>query len=153
MSAAPTRIDTVSSWVKVSTFRAYAAGTVMSAAKRTRSIPIITGRLSRNSIHGPSGTASAAPTASPADASADTAAGPACSTRTAISGKDSKASQVPSALIPYAVHSHPNGRPSFAIRKPPRQPRVDLVPGPGTLSSPLATAQTTGAGPGHNPGL
>ena len=58
---------------------------LITAANRTRSMPIITGRLRRNSIHGPSGTATAAPTASPAAASADPWAGPACSTRIAIS--------------------------------------------------------------------
>ena len=46
------------------------------AANRVRSIATITGRLRRNSTHGPSGTATAAPTASPAAASSDTSAGP-----------------------------------------------------------------------------
>jgi hypothetical protein len=55
--------------------------------------------LRRNSIQGPSGTASAAPTAKPAAASAETSAGPACSTMIAISGKASNASQVPTVLI------------------------------------------------------
>lgn len=58
----------------------------------------MTGRLRRNSIHGPSGTASSAPTAGPAAASSATSAGPACSTTTAISANASKASQVPNVL-------------------------------------------------------
>ncbi len=45
------------------------------AANRTRSIAIITGRLRRNSTHGPSGNAISAPTAGPTAASADTWAG------------------------------------------------------------------------------
>ena len=40
-------------------------GTLSSAANRVRSIATITGRLRRNSTHGPSGTATAAPTAAP----------------------------------------------------------------------------------------
>ena len=55
-------------------------------ANRDRSIAIITGRLRRNSIHGASGTAINAPTAGPTADSADTSAGLACSTSTAISG-------------------------------------------------------------------
>jgi len=47
------------------------------AVNRVRSIMIMTGRLRRNSTQGPSGTAATAPTAKPAAASADTAAGPA----------------------------------------------------------------------------
>ena len=98
MSAAATTTATTSSWAKVSQPSAYAAGTLSTAAHRVRSIPIITGRLRRNSTHGPSGTATAAPTARPAAASADTAAGPASRTRIAISGNASKASQVPTVL-------------------------------------------------------
>ena len=60
----------------------------------------MTVRLRRNSTHGPSGTATIAPTASPVAASADTAAGPAWRTRIAISGNASNAIQVPSVLIP-----------------------------------------------------
>jgi len=77
MSAAATTTDTSSSWAKLSTPSANAAGTLISAAKRVTSIAIITGRLRRNSTHGPSGTATSAPTASPTAASADTSAGPA----------------------------------------------------------------------------
>ena len=55
----------------------------------------MTGRLRRNSTHGPSGTASSAPTAGPTADSADTWAGPACSTSTAISGNAPKPSPVP----------------------------------------------------------
>ena len=112
MSAAATTTATTSSWAKVSRPSAYAAGTLSTAAHRARSIATITGRLRRNSTHGPSGTATTAPTASPAAASADTAAGPACRTRIAISGNASKASQVPNVLTAYAAHSHPNCRPS-----------------------------------------
>ena len=72
-----------------------ATGTVSSATQRTTSIAIITGRLWRNSTHGPSGIATSAPTASPAAASADTAAGPTSSTRIAISGNASNAKYVP----------------------------------------------------------
>ena len=91
MSAAPTTITTTSSWPKLSQPSAYATGTLITAAKRIRSIAIITGRLRRNSTQGPSGTASAAPTASPAAASSDTCAGPLCSTMIAISGNASNA--------------------------------------------------------------
>jgi len=59
---------------------------VIMTANRARSIVIITGRLRRNSTHGPSGKATSAPTAGPTADSADTSAGLACSTRTAISG-------------------------------------------------------------------
>ncbi|CAM5467501.1 hypothetical protein SGLAM104S_07590 [Streptomyces glaucescens] len=91
---------------------ANAAGIVSSAANRTRSIPISTGRFRRNSTHGPSGTATAAPTAAPTEERAATSAGPESSTRTAINGKAPNASHVPSALVPYAAQSHPNRRPS-----------------------------------------
>jgi hypothetical protein len=53
---------------------------------RARSIEIITGRLRLNSTQGPSGNAISAPTAGPTAESADTWAGLACSTSTAISG-------------------------------------------------------------------
>ena len=115
MSAAPTTTDTTRSWAKPSQPSANAAGMLIRAAKRTRSIATITGRLRRNSTHGPSGTATAAPTASPAAASTDTSAGPACSTRIAISEKASNASHVPNVLTPYAAHSHPNCRPSDRV--------------------------------------
>ncbi len=91
---------------------AYAAGMLISAANRTRSIAIITGRLRRNSTHGPSGTASTAPTASPAAASRDTSTGPACSARIAISGNASNPNQVPSVLAVNASHNHRNCRPT-----------------------------------------
>src|SRR6476660_3052020 len=81
---------------------------------------IMTGRLRRNSIHGPSGTARSAPTASPAAASADTAAGPACRTRIAISGNASNAIHVPNVLTAYAAHNHRNCRPIRGI--PARRP-------------------------------
>ena len=97
---------------------ANAAGTLISAANRSRFIATITGRLWRNSTHGPSGTATAAPTASPAAASADTSVGPACSTRIAINGNASNASHVPNELIAYADQSQPNCRPSLATTSP-----------------------------------
>lgn len=65
------------------------------AAHRTRSIVISTGRLRRCSTHGPSGSAISAPTAGPTAASADTCAGPASSTSTAISGNAPKPSPEP----------------------------------------------------------
>ena len=77
MSAAATTTDTTSNCPKVSAPSAYAAGMLTSAAKRATSIATMTVRLRRNSTHGPSGTATIAPTASPVAASADTAAGPA----------------------------------------------------------------------------
>ncbi len=122
MSAAATTTDTTRSWTKPSRPSAYAAGTLISAANRVRSIATITGRLRRNSTHGPSGIATAAPTASPAAASADTSVGPACSTRIAIRGNASNASHVPNALTVYAVHSHPNCRPSDRLTPMPSTP-------------------------------
>ena len=85
--AAATTTETTRSCAKVSQPSAYAAGIVISAANRARSIVIITGRLRRNSTQGPSGTATSAPTASPDAERADTSTGPECSTRIAISGK------------------------------------------------------------------
>src|ERR1700761_6839395 len=82
------------------------------AANRLRSMAIITGRLARNSIHGPSGTATAAPTAVPTAASADTSAGLACSTTMAMRGNAPNAKPVPNELTAYAAHRHSNCRPS-----------------------------------------
>ena len=104
--------DTTRSWAKLSQPSANAAGTLISAANRVRSMATITGRLRRNSTHGPSGTATTAPAASPAAASTDTSAGPACSARIAISENASNASHVPTVLTAYAAHSQPNCRPS-----------------------------------------
>ena len=112
MFAAATMTDTTSSCAKVSRPSPYARGTLISAANRVRSIATITGRFWRNSTHGPSGTATTAPTASPAAASTDTAAGPACSTRIAIRGKAPNPSQLPNVLTAYAAQSQPNWRPS-----------------------------------------
>src|ERR1700733_16071550 len=112
MSAAAGMTDTTRSWGKLSQPSANAAGMLISAANRITSMAIITGRLRRNSIHGPSGTATAAPTASPVAASTDTSAGPACRTRIAISENASNASHVPSVLTAYADQSQPNCRPS-----------------------------------------
>ncbi len=128
MPDAATITDTTRSWVKPSHPSAYAAGTLASAANRIRSIAIITGRLRRNSTHGPSGIATAAPTAVPAAASSDTCAGPVCSTRIAIKGNASNASQVPKALTVYAAHSQPNWRPSglpTSDSRIPHAPRID----------------------------
>ncbi len=128
MSAAETTTDTSRSWTKVSTPSANAVGIVSSAANRTRSIAISTGRLRRNSTHGPSGTATAAPTAAPAEESAATSAGPACSTWTAISGNAPNASHVPSTLVPYAPQSHPNRRPRRRPLLMPLCPHVRCCP-------------------------
>lgn len=65
------------------------------ARKRIRSIPTITGRLARRSIHGASGTTTAAATARPAASRSETAKAGECSTRTAISGNAPKAIHVP----------------------------------------------------------
>ena len=110
--AAATTTETTRSWTKLSQPSAKAAGTLINAANRIRSIAIITGRLRRNSTHGPSGSDTTAPTASPAAASADTSVGPECSTRIAISGNAPNPSQVPNALAAYAAQSHSNCRPS-----------------------------------------
>src|SRR4051794_25027369 len=118
MLAAAITTDTTTSWARPSQPSAYAAGTLMSAANRIRSIATITGRLRRNSTHGPSGTAAAAPAARPVAASAATAAGPACSTRIAISGNASNATQVPSVLTAYAAQSQPNCRPNDLSCRP-----------------------------------
>lgn len=55
----------------------------------------MTGRLRRNSIHGPSGIASTAPITRPAAESAATSADPPCSTVMTISGNAPNPSQVP----------------------------------------------------------
>lgn len=98
MPAAATTTDTTSSWTNPSSPHAKARGTLSSAAHRSRSSVISTGRLRRNSSHAPSGTATAAPAASPAAASSDTAVGPAPSTRIAISPNASNATLVPTVL-------------------------------------------------------
>lgn len=82
------------------------------AANRVRSIMIMTGRLRLNSTHGASGTAISAPAAGPTADSADTSAGPACNTSTAISGNAPNPSPDPYALTAYAAHSQPNCRPN-----------------------------------------
>src|SRR4051794_10969248 len=118
MLAAAITTDTTTIWARLSRPSAYAAGTLISAANLVRSIATITGRLRRNSTHGPSGTAATAPAARPVAASADTAAGPACSTRIAISGNASNATQVPAVLTAYAAHSQPNCRPNDSPCRP-----------------------------------
>ncbi len=138
MSAAATMTETTSSWAKLSQPSANAAGTLSIAANRVRSMATITGRLRRNSTHGPSGTATSAPAASPAAASADTSAAPACSTSMAISGNAPNASHVPSALTAYAPHSQPNCRPSD---------RPFLMPGTLRPSRQHRTAWTTSRWP------
>ena len=94
---------------------AYAAGIVINTANRVRSIAIITGRLRRNSTHGPSGTATSAPTASPAAANTEISVGPECRTRMAINGNAPNPSELPVALTAYAAQSHSNCRPSGRI--------------------------------------
>jgi hypothetical protein len=72
---------------------------------------------------GRSGIATVAPTAGPAAASTETWAGPAWSTRIAINGNASNASQAPNVLIANAAHSRPNDRPSDRrSRLPPSLP-------------------------------
>ncbi|GHF63274.1 hypothetical protein GCM10018790_46390 [Kitasatospora xanthocidica] len=77
--------------------------------------------MRRNSTHGASGTAISAPTAGPTADSADTSAGPACSTSTAIIGNAPNPSPDPYALTAYAAHSQPNRRPSRLL------PLIDLM--------------------------
>ena len=150
MSAAPVTTDTIRSCGKLSQPSANAAGMLISAANRIRSMAIMTGRLRRNSTHGPSGTATTAPTASPAAASTDTSAGPACRTRIAISENASNASHVPSVLTAYADQSHPNCRPSdrlAIIRTPFLGYRTPIKARWG------ASGQTTAAPASHNGAL
>lgn len=70
-------------------------GIVSRTTNRARSVTIITGRLRRNSTHGPSGNATSAPTAGPTADSADTWAGLASNTSTAISGRAPKPNPEP----------------------------------------------------------
>ena len=91
--------DTARSWAKLSQPSANVAGMLANAAKRTRSIAIITGRLRRNSTQGPSGTAINAPTAGPVAAMIATFVGPACSIRMATIVSASNAIHVPNVLI------------------------------------------------------
>ena len=79
-----------------------------SAASRTQSIATITRRLRRRSTHGPSGTATAAPTARPAAARSDTCTGRACTAKIATIENASKASQVPNVLTANAAHNQRN---------------------------------------------
>ncbi len=121
MFAAATTTDTTRSCAKLSSPHANATGTVSSAPNRIRSIAIITGRLRRNSTHGPSGTATSAPTARPDAASTATWVGPECSTRIAMKGNAPKPSPVPYELTANDAHSQPKRRPSArlpAIRAP-----------------------------------
>ncbi len=124
--------DTTRSWAKLSRPSANAAGTLSSAAQRTRSIAIIAGRLRRNSTHGPSGTATTAPTANPVAASSDTSVGPACSTRIAINGNASNATQLPNVLTAYAAQSQPNCRPND---RPPTMPGTSFAASPQSAHS------------------
>jgi hypothetical protein len=131
MSAAATMTDTTRSWTKLSQPSANAAGTLISAANRVRSIATITGLLRRNSTHGPSGTATAAPTASPTAASTDTSVGPVCRARIAINANASNASHVPNVLTAYAAQSHPNCRPSDRL---PTMSSAPLAVSPNNLT-------------------
>ena len=92
--------------------------------------------MRRNSTHGPSGTATTAPAASPAADSADTSAGPACSTRIAISGNAPKPSHVPYVLTAYAAQSHPNCRPSDRLATMPSDPNAGHGPAEQTTTRP-----------------
>ncbi|GAA3924273.1 hypothetical protein Aau02nite_21970 [Amorphoplanes auranticolor] len=92
------------------------------AANRARSIAIITGRLRWNSTQGPSGNAISAPTAGPTAARAETCAGPASRTRTAISGRAPNPNPEPYALTAYAAHSQPNCRPRDRLAANPHLP-------------------------------
>src|SRR5215472_9927575 len=83
------------------------------AAKRSRSIAIITGRLRWVSIHGPVGMATRAPAIRLAAGSVETSAGLACRTLIAMSPKAPKPSPEPYALTAYAAHNHPNAGPSL----------------------------------------
>ena len=114
--AAATIAETTMSWARLSQPRANVRGMLSSAANRVRSIAVMTGRLRRNSTHGPSTTATAAPTAGPVADSTETSAGPACSTRIASKANAPNPSPVPYALIAYAVHSHRNLRPMREIK-------------------------------------
>lgn len=125
MLAAATTTETTRSWAKPSSPNANAAGTLIKAVNRVRSIAIMTGRLRRNSTHGPSGTASAAPTARPAAASTATWVGPECSTSTAMRGNAPNPSPVPYALAAYAAHNHPNRRPRACLPAIPDAPLAD----------------------------
>jgi hypothetical protein len=109
------------------------------AAVRGSGVPVCSGRTAVRTGRGsrppiaPSGTATTAPTASPAADSTDTSIGRACSTRIAIKANASNATHVPNVLIAYAAQSHPNGRPSDRIANIPstslavsrKQPDVD----------------------------
>ena len=154
MLAAATTTETTRSWAKPSRPSANAAGTLISAANRVRSIATMTGRLRRNSTHGPSGSATSAPTARPAAASAATWAGPECSTRIAIRGNAPNPSPVPYELTAYAAHNHPNCRPSARLpampHAPPRRPRHHLADPPASkrradarIKQPPGRASTT----------
>ncbi len=115
-----------------------------SATKRRQSIAIITRRFRRPSTHGPRGTATTAPTASPAAASSDTSTGRACSARIATIGNESNASHVPNVLTANAPHSHLN----CESGEPPRtRATLSLRPWPGpedTPSQALPGALTAG---------
>ena len=118
---------------------------LISAANRVRSIAIITGRLRRNSTHGPSGTATAAPAASPAALTAATSPGPQCSTRIAIRGNAPNPNPEPYALTAYAAQSQPNCLPSDRRATLSRTPAIKADAG--------AADQTTAPPASHNGGL
>jgi hypothetical protein len=99
------------------------------------------------STQGPSGSASNAPAASPAAASAETAAGPASSTWMAISGNAPNASLVPTEDTANAAHNQPNGRPSccLAIQDLPSRlvGTTKIRPGERSRSQQLNTRRAT----------
>jgi hypothetical protein len=141
--AAATMTDTTRSWAKLSQPSANAAGMLSSAANLIRSIATMTGRLRRNSIHGPSGTATTAPMASPAAASADTSAGPECSTRIAMKPSAPSPNPEPYALTAYAAHNHPNRRPSDRLAMPGNTPSTS-PPDNHALTSQIQASRSAG---------
>ena len=96
--------------------------------------------MRRNSTHGPSGTATAAPTASPAADSPETAAGPACSTMIAISGNAPNPSHEPAFGLTIDVTGPNFGTEPLldAIAAPPRWP-PSSASRPGSSGPPTTT--------------
>lgn len=100
----------------------------------------MTGRFRRNSIHGPSGTASSAPITRPVASSAAISVDPPCSTVMTISGNAPKPSQVPYVLTTYADQSQRKSRPND--RRPVAMPAIKAPADP--------SPQTTTRPPIHN---
>ncbi|GAA5049963.1 hypothetical protein GCM10023318_19590 [Nocardia callitridis] len=124
------------------------------AAKRTTSAPIITGRFARTSIHGPSGTASSAPTASPHDDSSATWAELASNTVMATTAEAPNPSPVPYALTAYAPHNHPNAETELCPRRmDAHSPRRTLLHRKVIEADERAPPPTTHRTPCHNAAL